>query len=438
MNMFDRVLRDEAFAVVEETKSERDRLLDLARVEDEQQAGKGVTRRRFVTSTAATATALATSQFVSTRASFAAEPTPTLVHVFLYGGLDGLSLVAPMNDPVLNRVRPSFTLPANGSIPLQRGFGLTAAFAPLQKYLNAGQLGFVHGVSDRRLGRSHFESTDICQLGGLAGETGGEGWLSNLVNRLGPGSAFRSVGIGSTLPRSQVGSSDALALNSVGSLNVNGDARFQDATVKAIRTLFTGIDHPVEQSVKAGLDALTTAVQLTSKGYKPKDGVTYTGVGNAFKELAVLIKGGANVRVATIGLGGWDTHENQGTRQGYLFQHLNDLAKAMAAFFDDLDELAQNVTVMVSTEFGRRVAENGGGTDHGHGSCVTLLSGKKLAGSVLGEWGGLGSLAQGDVPEYNNLFSLFGAVAQGRFGLSRADVQAIFPHQAYTPLKVYA
>ena len=222
------------------------------------------------------------------------------------------------------------------------------------------------------------------------------------------------------------------------SLNINGDAKFKDATVKAIQTLFTGIGHPVEQPVKAGLEALTTAVKLTKQGYKPTEGVQYTGIGNAFKELAILIKGGANVRVATIGMGGWDTHENQGTRDGYLFQDLNEFAKGMAAFFDDLGAMADNVTVMVSTEFGRRVAENGGGTDHGHGGVVTLLSGKKLAGSLLGEWGGLDALHQGDVPEYNNLFSLFGAVAQGRFGMSTAEVQAVFPRQTYTPIKVYA
>src|SRR4051794_16736790 len=105
-NHVEGALRAEAEAVKEETKTERDRYLQLARQEDAQQEGRAVTRRRFFAGAAATATALATSQFVSTRASFAANPTSTLVHVFLYGGLDGLSLIAPMNDPVLDHVRP--------------------------------------------------------------------------------------------------------------------------------------------------------------------------------------------------------------------------------------------------------------------------------------------------------------------------------------------
>ena len=79
-------------------------------------------------------------------------------------------------------------------------------------------------------------------------------------------------------------------------------------------------------------------------------------------QLAQLIKGGANVRVATIGMGGYDTHEGEGVGAGgYLFGRLNELARAMDSFFADLGPLAADVTVMVSSEFGRRVAQNGSG-----------------------------------------------------------------------------
>src|SRR5258706_16280342 len=111
-------LRAEAEAVSEETKAERDRYLELARQEDAQEDGKSITRRRFFVGAAATVTALATSQFISTRASFAASPTGTLIHVFLYGGMDGPSLPAPMNDPVFNNLRADFPLPTHGSTAL--------------------------------------------------------------------------------------------------------------------------------------------------------------------------------------------------------------------------------------------------------------------------------------------------------------------------------
>ena len=71
---------------------------------------------------------------------------------------------------------------ANDSLALDRGFKLTSAFEPLEKYLKAGQLGFVPAVSDPRLSRSHFQAADACNLGGLPGETGGRGWLDSLVD----------------------------------------------------------------------------------------------------------------------------------------------------------------------------------------------------------------------------------------------------------------
>ncbi len=431
-------LRAEAAVVEAENAAERDRLIFLTEQEEAQQDGRGVTRRTFVAGAAATATALATAQFATTQASFAATPGGTLIHVFLYGGLDGLSLVAPADDEVLRKTRPDHVLPENGSLALGRNFMLSGAFSPLEKYLKAGQLGFIPAVSDPRLSESHFQAADACNLGGLPAETGGRGWLDSLVDTLGPGTAFRSVGIGSTLPRSLVGTNGALSLDSVGSLNLNGDARFKDATAKAIKGLFTGINHPVEDAVASGLKAMSTAQKLAARGYEPTAGVKYEGIGNAFRQLAHLIKGGANVRVATVGMGGWDTHENQGTRDGYLYRHLGELARALAAFFDDLGPRSADVTVMVTSEFGRRVAQNGSGTDHGHGGVVALLSGRKLAGPLLGRWNGLGQLDFGNVPEYNNMFDVYGSVVQGRFGLTNAQVGKIFPRRKYTPVKLFA
>jgi uncharacterized protein (DUF1501 family) len=432
------LLRAEADVVAAENAAEADRYRRLEELEEAQQDGRGVTRRTFVAGAAATATALATAQFVTTSASFAATKTGTLIHVFLYGGLDGLSLVAPDGDPVLSKARPDLLL-GNDSLALGRGFKLTSAFAPLEKWLKAGQLGFVPAVSDPRLSRSHFQAADACNLGGLPSETGGRGWLDSLVDALGKGTAFRSVGIGSTLPRSLVGVNGALALNSVGELRLNGDDKYRAATEKAIRGLFTGINHPVEEAVIEGMGALATAQKLAAQPYRAVEGVKYEGVGTAFQQLAQLIKGGANVRVATVGMGGYDTHENQGTQDGgNLWRRLNELATAMAAFFTDLGDRAADVTIMVSSEFGRRVASNSGGTDHGHGGVVTILSGRRLAGSLLGTWNGLTSLDSGDVPEYNNMFNVYGSVAQGRFGLTTAEVDKVFPRQKYTPMKLYA
>jgi uncharacterized protein (DUF1501 family) len=436
------LLRAEAEVVARENAEVRDRYRTLNELEEQQQERRGVTRRTFFAGVAATMTALATSQFVATRASFGATPGGTLIHLFLYGGLDGLALVAPADDGYLRTHRPDLVLPENGSIPIARNFKLTGAFAPLQSMLDAGRVAFIPGVADPRLSRSHFQAQDACNLGGLPSETGGRGFLDALLDHLGPGTTFRSVGIGTTLPRSLIGTNASLAINSVGSFSLNGDRKFREPTTAAIRELFTGINHPLEGVVAAGLSALAQAQQISSTPYQPAEGVTYTGsVAAAFRELAMLIKRGANVRVATIGTGGYDTHENEEPHEGgYLYQRLNDLATALVMFYLDLGEQGDDVTVMISTEFGRRVAQTGSGTDHGHGGPVILLTGRnrRFGSSLLGTWRGFESLVRGDIPEYNNMFDVFGSVIKARFGLSDAEVSTIFPNHTFTPMQLFA
>jgi uncharacterized protein (DUF1501 family) len=395
-----------------------------------------LSRRVFLAGAAASVTAVATSQVLPGRAAYAASARGTLVHVFLHGGLDGLSVVAPTDEPVLGDLRPDLLMTEGTALAVDRSFRLTSAFAPLSRYLKDGQLGFVPGVSDPRLSRSHFQAADMCDLGGLPREAGGRGWLDRLVDQLGPGTAFRGVGVGTTLPRSLVGTNGALTLSTVDGLALNGEARLADPTLDAIAALYKDINHPVQEAVGATLGAVRS---VRGMPYAPADGVEYQGIGLAFRQVAQLIKGGAGVRVAAIATDGWDTHEDQGTQDGgYLHTRLSDLARGMAAFFTDLGPAAADVTVLVSSEFGRRVAQSGTGTDHGHGGVVMLLSGRKLSSSLLGQWAGLGTLDSGDVPEFNNLFDVYGSVAQAQFGLSDAQIAKIFPQRRFAPMKLFS
>jgi uncharacterized protein (DUF1501 family) len=95
---------------------------------------------------------------------------------------------------------------------------------------------------------------------------------------------------------------------------------------------------------------------------------------------------------------------------------------------------------MISTEFGRRVAQTGTGTDHGHGGPMILLTGanKRFASSLLGTWTGFDSLVRGDLPEFNNMFDVFGSVMKGRFDLTDAEVTTIFPSHTFTPMQLFA
>ncbi|MGR6321331.1 DUF1501 domain-containing protein [Micromonospora soli] len=109
-----------------------------------------------------------------------------------------------------------------------------------------------------------------------------------------------------------------------------------------------------------------------------------------------------------------------------------------AAFFTDLGDRAADVTIMVSSEFGRWVAANQGGTDHGHGGVITIRSGRRLAGPLLGSWHGLNDLDSGDVPEYNTMFNVLRIGRPGPIRLTTAQIGKIFPRQEFTPMKLHA
>ncbi len=139
--------------------------------------------------------------------------------------------------------------------------------------------------------------------------------------------------------------------------------------------------------------------------------------------------------MATIDLGGWDTHTDEAQD---LDGHLASAAQSLSAFMTDLGaNRRKRVTVVVQTEFGRRVEMNAsGGTDHGHGSVMWLLGGGLSASGVLGKWNELtdSTLDAGDVPGVNNPFDVLGEIVQKRLNIG--SLSSVFPGHSYQPLGV--
>ena len=108
---------------------------------------------------------------------------------------------------------------------------------------------------------------------------------------------------------------------------------------------------------------------------------TGTGLANSLKLLAQIIKLNLGLKIATVDFGGWDTHDNQGTNGGYYAGQVDKLTRALHAFYNDLPNHRDRVTVVVMSEFGRRLGRNAGrGTDHGHGGVMYVLGGKVNGG----------------------------------------------------------
>ena len=398
----------------------------------------GFTRRRFLAGAGTAGLASLASQLVTTRASFGAgSETGTLIVIFLRGGADGLSIVVPADDPQLRDARPDIAIPGNRLLPLDRGFGLHPALAPLHPLWPRGQLTAVPAVSTPEISRSHFQAQDCLERGGSA--TGAiEGWLDRVLQKLGPGTTFRAVSQGATLARSMAGQQPSLTLSSADAFQLAGWEGVHDKTVAALTALYTGFDHPLAGAVATTFTALDAGERLNATEYQPAVPYPDNDFAKGLFELARLIKGDVGLRVATIDLGGWDHHSWLGNvDDGEMKRMLTTLGESLGAFTTDLGDRLDDTTIVAMTEFGRRIEQNASrGADHGHGSAVLLMGGRVAGGTVAGNWQGLAPEIrdQGDVPGSNDFRNVLGEVVNVRLGVSYGDLGTVFPGHPVEPV----
>lgn len=412
--------------------------------QDEAWAASGWTRRSFLAGLGMAGVAALGSQLVTTRVAYAANAATspnTVVTVFLRGAADGLRILVPASSGLgvdyLHGVRPALVPGSSGliSLPGTAGWALNATMRPLYDLLwNTGELAFVPAVASPSVSRSHFQSQQLLERGGSAATP--TGWLDRVLAQLGPGTTFRAVAAGNAEPASLVGSQPALTLDSLASFTFPGWAGIRPQAEAAIRTLYRGQGGTLGEDVPTTLSALATAAKARA-AVGVRNGAVYP-TGNfsaALKDVAALLRAEVGLQVATVDVGGWDTHTHEAVN---LDAQLTSAANSLAAFMKDLGATRRKrVTVLVVTEFGRRVAINGsGGTDHGHGSVAWLLGGGVVGKAVHGAWQQLsdGVLDHGDVPALNSPFDVMGEVVQKRLGVG--SLAAIFPGHSFAPLGV--
>lgn len=405
---------------------------------------KGFTRRRLLAGAGMAGVAAFGSQLVTTRVAYG-QPSATantIVIVFLRGGMDGLSVLVPGADPFLKDLRPKIGVPAGALLPMARGFGLHPALEPLHEYWNTGKFSAVPALSTPDVSRSHFQAQDCLERGGAATTSITTGWLDRVLAELGPGTTFRAIAESSTLPRALVGGQGAISLRGIESFALTGVDDLHEQTARALRTLYTGFDHPLAEQAASTLGALETAGEINDQEYEPAAEYPDNDFGNALADIARLIKTNAGLRIACVDLGGWDMHTGLGTiDDGDMVRMLTGLGTSLAAFAKDLGSALDRTTLLAMTEFGRRLEENAsGGLDHGHGSVALLLGGGLKAGTIAGRWEGLDPEVRdhGDVPGSNDFRNLLGELAAKRLGITTTGLGKIFPDHAYEPLGALA
>ncbi|MCG8424558.1 MAG: DUF1501 domain-containing protein [Proteobacteria bacterium] len=389
--------------------------------------------------------------FVRTGQAQSISPARTLVVVFLRGGCDGLNVCVPYGDPAYYDLRPTIAIappdPADlaSALDLDGFFGLHPGLGAIKRFYDDGRLALFPAVHYPQPSRSHFDSQHFIESGARRKDL--EGWLNRHLASTSRPERMRAVGFGKSLPQSLRGSVVVSSIDNLASFRVPGNQSERDNLLAALQTVYR--EQPSDRPHRAAMREvgeqligdLDAVAGIDADRYPPDNGAVYPtrSFGRHLQQTAQLIKAGLGLEIATVDLGGWDTHEGQGGGQvGSRHRHmLERLASGLNAFATDLGDRMDDVLVIVCTEFGRTVRENGSrGTDHGMASTWLALGGQVDGGQIYGSWPTLetGNLVAGRFLPYTiDYRDIFATVAAGFLGNS--DIDYLFPEYAFSPTK---
>jgi len=360
-----------------------------------------------------------------------------LVVVLLRGAVDGLNVVVPHAERTYYDVRPTIAIGGpgteSGALPLDDRFGLHPALADLLPLWNDRKLAFVHAVGSPDATRSHFSAQLFIENGTPGDITTSDGWMNRLLAALPePHGPTDAVSVGPTLPQILRGSLPVANLP-LGPEAGRPTPLDRPEISRAFDRLYAGND-PLSVAYREAraaraelLGDLANERRQADNGAPPPNGFPREAA-----RLAHLILRDRRIRLAFASLGGWDTHVNQGKGKGQLANHLRSLGGGLAVFAKELGQDWDDTVVVVISEFGRTVHENGnGGTDHGHGNVVWVLGGSVRGGRVYGDWPGLAKaqLYQGrDLAVTTDYRTIFAVILERHLGLADDQLARIFPN----------
>lgn len=356
-----------------------------------------------------------------------------LVCIFQRGAADGLNAVVPYGDPSYYTQRNTINVPkATASHPdndLDGFFGFHPALAPLKPIYDLGELALVHATGVPHGSRSHFSAQGLVERG-VTDKTGpNTGWLGRHMNNspAASSSAFRMVSISGNVAVSLFGAEEPLAVTDLSEFGF--DQGVIDSGYLDILGNLYNSTAPYQTPAQAALAAIAELQAADIASIVPENGAVYPpgALGSKLSQASQLIKSNLPVEVICIDADGWDHHENLPT---YIDQSLTELADSLSAFYKDMgDTRMQRITVLVHTEFGRRVAENGSsGVDHGTGGLAYLMGGGVNGGQVFSDWPGLadGNLEMGeDLKITTDLRTVLAEMLTKR--MVGADIADVFP-----------
>ena len=359
------------------------------------------------------------------------ERRKILLCIFQRGAMDGLMAVSPFADQYLKAARPNLFI--NNFIDLDGKFGLHPGFNAFEDLFKEKRLAIVHGMGSPNTTRSHFDAQDYMESGTPFNKGTDSGWLNRAVGLLGhDASPYRAVSLTASMPRSFYGSNPTLAIRDLRDFSVNGSRGNINIAAKSFEELYDETSSALLKNTgKESFDAMKLLQKTNLADYTPANGAVYptTSLGNSLKQIAQLIKMDVGLEIGFAEHGGWDMHFNQGADNGMFARNANDLSKSIVAFWTDLGQWQNDITILTMTEFGRTVKQNGtGGTDHGRASCSFIIGNDVNGGKVYGDVKELAieNLEDGrDLPVTTDFRSVFSDVAGAHLILNNDKI--LFP-----------
>ena len=319
---------------------------------------------------------------------------PVLVVVQLSGGNDFMNTVIPFTEGIYYDSRPLVGMPEDKVLPITDQLALHPCLGPFKDLYNEGKVAIIQGIGYENSSRSHFRAMDIwhtCEPETIATE----GWLAKVIREIDPDGSnpVTAVNFGRGLPRALAAPN--VTATSVGDLDNYGlmssieVMEERDENLDIFKRMYTpafGSGLVMDYLSQTGRDVLRGADILAVAPEKYTSNVEYAdnAIAQSLRDVARVHTAGLGTRIFYTNHLGYDHHAQEVPTHAKL---LTELSEAIRDFLQDLrdHDAADEVTMLVFTEFGRRIKDNGSGTDHGSGGGAFMI-GEKVKGGLYSEY----------------------------------------------------
>lgn len=347
---------------------------------------------------------------------------PILVVIQLTGGNDSLNTLIPYGDPLYYENRNTVAIPQEEVIAINGNFGFNPAMQPIKDLYDEGKVALIQGVGYPNPNRSHFRSMDIwhtCE----PDKQGPEGWLGRVIRDIDPHgeNVLTGVNFGRGLPRALavpgVPVASVAVLETYGVLTGISEEPDRTDALDVFARMYAptiGSGPVMDYLGQTGLDALKGADILKTAPDRYVSSIEYAdnAISKNLQGISKVLNANLGTRIFYTQHGGYDTHANQGPVHPKLW---TDLSQAISDFYADLaeHEVSDDVLMFVFTEFGRRVKDNGSGTDHGSGGLAFAI-GNPVKGGMYSEYPSLkeSDLLEGDLQFNVDYRGVYGSMVE--------------------------